>query len=66
MIAAMAEDGDIIIEFRQLGNSVKVSAMDSRTLTEVSMVGPASASEAQLKQAVIKKLEYVMAKKNKA
>ena len=39
--------------------------MDAATLTEVSMVGPASASEAQLKQAVIKKLEYVMAKKNR-
>ncbi len=63
MIAAMAEDGDIIIEFRQLGNSVRVSAMDSKTLTEVSIVGPANAGEEQLKQTVLRKLEYVMAKK---
>ncbi len=63
MIAGMAEDGDIIIEFRQLGNSVRVSAMDSRTLTEVSIVGPAKASEEELKRTVLRKLEYVMAKK---
>lgn len=62
----MAQDDEVIIEFHCIGASVKVSAMDAATLTEVSMVGPASASEAQLKQAVIKKLEYVMAKKNKA
>ena len=62
----MAQGNEVIIEFHRIGASVKVSAMDAATLTEVSMVGPASASEAQLKQAVIKKLEYVMAKKNKA
>lgn len=62
----MAQGNEVIIEFHRIGASVKVSAMDAATLTEVSMVDPASASEAQLKQAVIKKLEYVMAKKNKA
>lgn len=61
----MAQGNEVIIEFHRIGASVKVSAMDAATLTEVSMVGPASASEAQLKQAVIKKLEYVMAKKNR-
>ena len=59
----MAQGNEVIIEFHRIGASVKVSAMDTATLTEVSMVGPASASEAHLKQAVIKKLEYVMAKK---
>ncbi len=63
MIAGMAEEGVIIIEFRQVGNSVKVSAMDSKTLTEVSIVGPADAGEEQLTQTVLRKLEYVLAKK---
>ena len=59
----MAENGDIIIEYRQLGNSVRVSAMDTKTLTEVTIVGPADAGEETLKRNVLKKLEYVMAKK---
>ena len=62
----MAQGDEVIIEFHRIGASVKVSAMDAATLTGVSMASPASASEVQLKQAVIKKLEYVMAKKNKA
>ena len=65
MIAPMAEDGDIIIEYRQLGNSVRVSAMDTRTLTEVIIVGPADAGEETLKRNVLRKLEFVMAKKKK-
>ena len=63
MIAQLAENGDIIIEYRQLGNSVRVSAMDTKTLTEVTIVGPADAGEETLKRNVLKKLEYVMAKK---
>jgi len=57
------QGNEVIIEFHRIGTSVKVSAMDTASLTEVSMVGPSSASEARLKQAVLKKLEYVMAKK---
>ena len=62
MVASEHGD-DIIIEFYRVGRSVKVSAMDPRTLTEVSIVGPATAGEATLKQAVLKRLEYVMARK---
>lgn len=61
----MADNGDIIIEYRQLGNSVRVSAMDTKTLIEVTIVGPADVGEETLKQTVLRKLEYVMAKKQK-
>ena len=54
---------DIIIEFWRIGNSVKVSAMDPKTLTEVSIVGPATASDNELKRTVLNKLEYVLAKR---
>ena len=54
---------EIIIEFHQIGASVKVSAMDTVTLTEVSIVGPANAGEEVLKRNVLRKLEYVLAKK---
>ncbi len=49
-----------IIEFVPVGNAVKVSAMDPRTLTEVSIVGSVSASKMELQQTVIRKLHYVM------
>ena len=58
-----ALDRDIIIEFHRIGNSVKVSAMDPVTLTEVSIVGPANAGEEVLKHNVLKKLEFMLAKK---
>ncbi len=56
-------DGDVIIEFRRIGASVKVSAMEPTTLTEVSIVGPATASEEELTRIVMRKLDYVLAKK---
>ena len=37
--------------------------MDPATLTEVSIVGPANAGEETLKRNVLKKLEFVLAKK---
>ena len=55
-------DQEVIIEFHRIGKSVKVSAMDTETLTEVSIVGPANAGEEILKRNVLRKLEYVLAK----
>jgi hypothetical protein len=54
---------DVIFEFFRVGNSVKVSAVDTETLTEVSVVGPASASEATLRNNALRKLEFVLARK---
>jgi hypothetical protein len=54
---------DVIFEFYRVGNSVKVSAVDTETLTEVSVVGPATASETTLRQNALRKLEFVLAKR---
>lgn len=54
---------EVIFEFTRVGNSVKVTAMDTETLTEVSIVGPASAGPTQLRLTVLRKLEWVLAKK---
>ncbi|MBM3618310.1 MAG: hypothetical protein FJX23_07155 [Alphaproteobacteria bacterium] len=59
----MATENGIIIEFSGIGNVVKVSAIDMATGTEVSIVGPASHPEALLKANVLRKLKYVMEKK---
>lgn len=54
---------EVIIEYAKIGQIVKVSAMDSATLTEISIQGPASAGEETLKRNAIKRLEYVLKKK---
>lgn len=54
---------EIIFEFFTIGTFVKVTAMDVATLTEASIQGPRSASEAVLRQGALKKLEYVMRRK---
>lgn len=54
---------EVIFEFVPVGSLVRVSAMDTQTLTEVVIQGPAGASEAILKQNAMKRLEYVLKKK---
>lgn len=55
--------GEVLIEFHVVGHMVKVSAIDTKTLTEVSIAGPASESREILKATAIRKLQYVLAKK---
>ena len=57
------QDEEVLLEFHQIGSVVKVSAIDPVTLTEVSISGPASAGEQALRQAAIKKLRYVLARR---
>jgi hypothetical protein len=54
---------DVIFEFFRVGNSVQVSAVDTETMTEVSVVGPATASEATLRNNALRKLEFGLAKR---
>lgn len=56
---------EVIIEFYQIGNSVKVSAIDPETLVEVSIVGAPSAGDEVLKRTAIRKLEYVLEKRRR-
>ena len=58
-----AQLGEVLFEFRQIGASVKVSAIHVATDTEVSLVGAASAGEYALRMAATRKLVYVLAAK---
>jgi hypothetical protein len=51
---------EFLIEYRVVGQSVKVSAVDPVTLTEVSIVGPVSAGRTELKRNAVRKLKYVL------
>jgi hypothetical protein len=55
-----AEDGNpaggVYFEFTSVGTSVKVAAIDAATGTEVSVIGPARASQADLQRLALQKL----------
>jgi hypothetical protein len=54
----MADDGrEVYFEFRAIGSSVKVVAIDSLTGIEVAAIGPANASQADLQQLALAKLK---------
>ncbi|MGE4221139.1 MAG: hypothetical protein AB7G39_16965 [Alphaproteobacteria bacterium] len=59
----MARDEDgYIIEFVAVGRYVKVSAVDPRTGTEVSIVGDPMRGEAALRRVAAQKLRFVLSK----
>ncbi|MCF6195111.1 MAG: hypothetical protein L3J50_00295 [Emcibacter sp.] len=55
-------EGEYLVEFIQVGSYMKVSAVDTVSGREVSIVGPASASRNQLSRVAVNKLKYVLAK----
>jgi hypothetical protein len=62
----MNGEREVILEFQTIGNSVKVTAVDPVTLVEVSIVGARGAGEEALKRTVLRKLEYVLARRGSA
>ena len=59
----MPQPREIIFEFQRVGGDVKVSAVDTVTSAEVSIVGPPSAGQVELERLAARKLEYVLAKR---
>lgn len=58
----MAEEREVIFEFRRIGAAVKVSAVDVASGVEVSIVGDPAAGEDALRRVVRRKLDYVLAR----
>ncbi len=54
---------EVIFEFMPVGNIMRVSAMDTATLTEVVIQCPLGAGEAAFKKNALMRLEYVLRKK---
>ena len=59
---AKEHHGDVLIEMIQVGNAVKVTAVDTVTGIEVSIVGAPSISEEVMKRNAVNKLQYVLRK----
>ncbi len=59
------DEGEVLLEFTRIGNSVKVAAVDPVTTVEVSIVGPASAPRLRLERAAVRKLRYILGKQRR-
>lgn len=56
---------EVLFEFQQVGNAVKVCAIDPATRTEVSIVGAPNMSPFTLKMHALRKLKHVLAQGDK-
>lgn len=56
MPADRSQPGEVYFEFTALGGQVKVAAIDATTGTEVVVMGPVSASQADLQRLALRKL----------
>jgi len=54
-------DREVLFEFRRVGNSLRVSAIDAATGEEVTVIGPAGADQADLRQLALRKLRRRLA-----
>lgn len=54
---------EVIFEYLPIGASVKISAIDVETGTEVSVIGPSSGSRMELERVALRKLNYMLEKK---
>ncbi len=54
----------IILETTAIGTSLKVTAVDEATGTEVSFIAPASTARADIERLAKSKLDYVLKRKN--
>lgn len=61
-MAEILQGREVIFEYRQMGNAMRVSAMDTATMTEIVIQCPAGAGEAIFKRNALKRLEYVLKK----
>ena len=61
----MADKSEVYFEITVIGGSVKVAAVDAATAIEVAVVGPASASMADLKRLALGKLKARIARERR-
>lgn len=63
LMSAKGESGEVLFEFRQVGATVRVAAIDAATGTEVTVMGPATASRNDLQRLALNKLKARLAAK---
>ena len=61
-MASSEEPGEVYFEFVSIGTSVKVIAIDAATGTEVSVIGPVGAAQADMQRLALGKLKARLAR----
>ncbi|MBY0407135.1 MAG: hypothetical protein K2Q01_05540 [Rickettsiales bacterium] len=61
----MSDAGEFLIEFHVVGRSVKVTAVDTETMREASIVASPLLSREMLARQAVRKLQYVLRKRAK-
>jgi len=56
------QNRNVIFEFTPVGHMVRVTAMDTKSLTEIVISCPAGTPESMMKQNALRRLEYVLKK----
>lgn len=56
---------EVIFDFRRIGGSVKVSAIDVATEVEIAVVVPAGAPEAAMRAQALRRLSFVLARRQR-
>jgi len=51
------DEREVYFEFIKLGNAVKITAIDSATAVEVSVMGPGNAAQSDLERVALRKLK---------
>lgn len=57
---------EVLFEFRLVGRSMRVSAIDPDTLTEVTLIADPRTTEEEMKRVAARKLHYAIQKKRQA
>ena len=57
--------GEVLFEYIQMGNAMRVSAIDAATGTEVTVQAPLTLSPLEMQKLALNKLVYVMGKEKK-
>jgi hypothetical protein len=55
--------GDVYFEFTTIGSAVRVAAIDAQSGLEVTVVGPAAASRADLERLALRKLKAQLSRR---
>jgi hypothetical protein len=63
-VAGAYDPNAVIFELVQIGGSVKITAIDPASFTEVTTIGSPRVSETELKRLARRKLEYVLNKRD--
>lgn len=58
----MSKNNEYILEFYQVGNSVKVTAIDPETGKEATIISPLNMTQEQAGKLAVQKLEYILQK----